>query len=248
MKQSLSEMDVRSLKSLYDSTKIQSRPGTPGSPSMSGFTIEAFVSRVQSLIADDRALIERLVRFAQAHDLLKKNAERAQKLAMDTSAALETYQKQVKALEDRDLVRSDKNAELYGAYSLRCARTNKEHRTDEVAQLQEAVDQLESERRELELQVDEQAETCRQLTAANSALSAQSLSLADEITAATNAVRKQMEAQLTDVEKKLAEANETVDAMKLSEETRQTQHIAFLEEFNAAQTENENLRAQLRKK
>jgi hypothetical protein len=69
---------------------------------MTGFTIEGFVSRVQSLIADDRALIERLVRFAQAHDLLKKNAERAQKLAMDSSGALETYQKQVKMLEDRN--------------------------------------------------------------------------------------------------------------------------------------------------
>lgn len=112
MKQSLSEMDVRSLKALYDSTKAQSRPGTPGSPSITGFTIEAFISRVQSLIADDRALIERLIRFAQAHDLLKKNAERAQKLAMDASAALETYQKQVKTLEDRDSALSDKNAEL----------------------------------------------------------------------------------------------------------------------------------------
>lgn len=115
MKQSLSEMDVRSLKALYDSTKIQSRPATPGSPgstSIAGFTVEAFVSRVQSLIADDRALIERLVRFAQAHDLLKKNAERAQKLAMDSSAALETYQKQVKTLEERDAEISDKNAEL----------------------------------------------------------------------------------------------------------------------------------------
>jgi len=74
--------------------------------------IEAFVSRVQSLIADDRALIERLIRFAQAHDLLKKNAERAQKLAMDSSAALETYQKQVKTLEDRDAAVSDRNTEL----------------------------------------------------------------------------------------------------------------------------------------
>ena len=117
MKQSLSEMDVRSLKALYDNTKAQSRPATPGSPgsnqtSIAGFTIEAFVSRVQSLIADDRALIERLIRFAQAHDLLKKNAERAQKLAMDSSAALETYQRQVKTLEDRDSDISDKNAEL----------------------------------------------------------------------------------------------------------------------------------------
>lgn len=57
---------------------------------------------MQSLIADDKALIERLVRFAQAHDLLKKNAERAQKLAQESSVALETYQKQVKVLEDRN--------------------------------------------------------------------------------------------------------------------------------------------------
>lgn len=117
LKQSLSEMDVRSLKTLYDNAKTQSRPSTPGSPgsnqtSITGFSIEAFVSRVQSLIADDRALIERLIRFAQAHDLLKKNAERAQKLAMDSSAALETYQRQVKTLEDRDSILSDKNAEL----------------------------------------------------------------------------------------------------------------------------------------
>jgi len=112
LKQSLSEMDVRGLKTLYDGAKTQSRPATPGSPSTTGFSIEAFVSRVQSLIADDRALVERLIRFAQAHDLLKKNAERAQKLAMDSSAALETYQRQVKTLEDRDSALSDKNAEL----------------------------------------------------------------------------------------------------------------------------------------
>lgn len=64
--------------------------------------MELFAQRVQALIADDKALIERLVRFAQAHDLLKKNAERAQRLAQDSHSALETYQKQVKLLEDRN--------------------------------------------------------------------------------------------------------------------------------------------------
>jgi hypothetical protein len=52
---------------------------------------------------DDKALIERLVRFAQAHDLLKKNAERAQKLAQEGNSAMETYQKQVKILEERNM-------------------------------------------------------------------------------------------------------------------------------------------------
>ena len=50
--------------------------------------------------------MERLIRFAQAHDLLKKNAERAQKLAQDSNAALETYQRQVRTLEEQ-LARSD---------------------------------------------------------------------------------------------------------------------------------------------
>ena len=93
---SLSDMDVRSLKTLYDTR------GT-AAQSSSAFTVEGFVARVQALVADDRALIERLIRFAQAHDLLKKNAERAQKLAQESSNALETYQKQVNMLEERNL-------------------------------------------------------------------------------------------------------------------------------------------------
>jgi hypothetical protein len=111
-------MDVRALKSLYTlsgsgpgtSPGAGTGTGTPGSTrsSVDGgataavpeFSVEAFAMRVQALIADDRALIERLIRFAQAHDLLKKNAERAQKLALESNAALETYQRQVRTLEE----------------------------------------------------------------------------------------------------------------------------------------------------
>lgn len=96
---SLSELDVRLLKTLYDGQPMQYALGD----SNSQFSIDAFVARVQALIADDRALIERLVRFAQAHELLKQNADRAQKIAQDSSVALETYQKQVKALEERNV-------------------------------------------------------------------------------------------------------------------------------------------------
>ena len=106
---SLSEMDVRSLKTLYDPNgfPLSARP-----TSSESFTVEAFAARVQALIADDRALIERLIRFAQAHDLLKKNAERAQKLALESNAALETYQKQVKMLEERNVSMIAKQAAL----------------------------------------------------------------------------------------------------------------------------------------
>ena len=41
---------------------------------------------MQVFIADDRASIERLIRFAQAHDSLKKNAGRVQKLVQDITA------------------------------------------------------------------------------------------------------------------------------------------------------------------
>lgn len=96
---SVSELDVRSLKALYD-PRSQS---AVSSQSTEQFTIEAFSRRVKALINDDRALIERLIRFAQAHDLLKKNADRAHKLAQGGNDAMETYAKQVKILEERNV-------------------------------------------------------------------------------------------------------------------------------------------------
>ena len=106
---SLSEMDVRSLKNLYD-PKGYALSGNIGNTT---FSVEAFVDRVQALVTDDRALVERLIRFAQAHDLLKKNAERAQKLAQDSNVALETYQKQVNTLEERNISLMKQQAQLY---------------------------------------------------------------------------------------------------------------------------------------
>jgi hypothetical protein len=105
---SLSDMDVRALKTLYDP-----RSNTPTSPNTATYSVEAFAGRVQALIADDKGLIERLLRFAQAHDLLKKNAERAQKLATESNSALETYQKQVRTLEERNMSMAAKQTAMY---------------------------------------------------------------------------------------------------------------------------------------
>lgn len=99
---SLAELDVRSLKTLYNGQTNGNQT------SKQAFSIEAFAIRVKALITDDRALIERLVRFAQAHDLLKKNAERAQRLAHESSTALETYKKQVLTLEDTNMSASSR--------------------------------------------------------------------------------------------------------------------------------------------
>ncbi|OAX34186.1 hypothetical protein K503DRAFT_869083 [Rhizopogon vinicolor AM-OR11-026] len=222
---SLSDMDVRGLKSLYD---IRSRPATPlAEQGRSMFTVEAFVARVEALIVDDRALIERLIHLAQAHDLLKKNAERAQKLAQSSNAALETYQRQVTTLESQNISLVAKQSALM----------------DEIRELQDAVERAVDEKREMEMHAGDQAEMCRQLTEANNALSAKTLTLAEEAATAPEMVRKQLEGQLAECTEALRKAHEEIEAMRTSE---QTQRIALLDELNSMQTENGNLRAQLR--
>ena len=101
---SFSYMDVRALKSFYSTNDATpSTPGSPHSPLADGtiatFSVEALALRMQAFITDDRGLIERLIRLAHAHNLLKKNAGRVQKLAQDSTAALGTYQRQVRTLE-----------------------------------------------------------------------------------------------------------------------------------------------------
>ncbi|KAI0065763.1 hypothetical protein BV25DRAFT_1821443 [Artomyces pyxidatus] len=165
---SISEMDVRTLKGLYNPQQ-----DTPQSPNTAAFSVEAFAARVGALIADDRALIERLIRFAQAHDLLKKNAERAQKLAQESNAALETYQRQVRMLEERTNGGAEQIAALRG----------------ELQEHEEALERLSSEKLEVETLAAEQAETVRQLTEANATLSARALALADDAAKAQEEVR-----------------------------------------------------------
>lgn len=118
-------------------------------------------------------------------------------------------------------------------------------RQDEVHQLQEAVERIQAEKLDIEAQAAEQAETCAQLTNANNSLSARALTLADDAASASDSVRKQMEAQLSECTTSLAKAREEIEAMRNSQ---QTQQMALLEELNSMQTENANLRAQLRKK
>lgn len=114
---------------------------------------------------------------------------------------------------------------------------------NEIRELRAAVDRAVAEKRDVEMHAADQAETCRQLTEANNTLSAKTLSLAQEAASAPELVRKQLESQLDECQKALREAREEVEAMRTSE---QTQRIALLDELNSMQTENGNLRAQLR--
>ena len=137
-----------------------------------------------------------------------------------------------------------------------------------MSNLQDAADRITSEKLDLETQAAEQAETCRQLTDANNSLSAQVLKLAEQSnsSSASDVMRRKLDVEVkkleAEVEKLTAEvgrleteltasktalnkAHEEVDEVRLSQ---QTQQMALLEELNSVQTENTNLRAQLRKK
>ncbi len=134
--------------------------------------------------------------------------------------------------------------------------------------LQEAVDRITSEKLDLETQAAQQAETLQQLNDANNTLSARVLKLAEESNNASSAdvtrkrqqgenkrlegeVKrlegeiKKLEASLAEAQTALKKAQEEVDEVRISQ---QTQQMALLEELNSVQTENTNLRAQLRKK
>lgn len=112
-----------------------------------------------------------------------------------------------------------------------------------MQELQRAVDRIMANKREIEMQAAEQADTCRQLTEANNTLSAKTLTLAEEAASAPERIRKQLEGQLAECKALLGRAQDEIDMLRTSE---QTQRIAVLDELNLMQTENGNLRAQLR--
>ncbi|KAE9386775.1 hypothetical protein BT96DRAFT_1026097 [Gymnopus androsaceus JB14] len=244
---SISDLDVRSLKSLYDTSSNPNSTSTSAEP----FTLPSFITRIHSLLADDRLLIERLLRFAQAHDLLKKNAERAQKLAVESNGALETYQRQVRVLEER-------NGEL-GRRVGECQ--------DELVSLQDIIDRISSAKSDLEIHAAEQAETCRQLTEANNTLSARALLLAEEAAeaqakartaqtgsssyssssdSANAALRAELAKLQTELEKVRKELKDAVEEMEATRSSSSAQNVMLMEELMVTQTENAELRGQLR--
>ncbi|KZP00094.1 hypothetical protein CALVIDRAFT_533749 [Calocera viscosa TUFC12733] len=224
---SLSDMDVRTLKQLYGDAAKGGAPHSPTSAPVESFTVDAFVQRCKALIVDDKALMERLIRFAQAHDLLKANAERSQRLAQEGRVGMETYQKQVRALEER----------LQGIAQRETALLA------EISDLQRTIEEARAAKRALEEQAAMQAETCHSLSEANKVLSARALALAAEAADAPQAARNKVEAQVGELKRALDEAQDEVDAMKRVEASQRAQ---LLDELNAAQTENQTLRDQLR--
>jgi predicted nucleic acid-binding Zn-ribbon protein len=107
--------------------------------------------------------------------------------------------------------------------------------------MQDALDSSKEETKRMEARVSEQSEQVVSLMEANNALSAKTLTLAAE----PEAIRVRLEAQISELRQQLKNSEEQVDAMHMSE---QTQRVALLDELNSMQTENSQLREQLRSK
>ena|ERR1700761_9619394 len=105
--------------------------------------------------------------------------------------------------------------------------------------MQEELEKAERTNKELEEHMMKHSQQIADLMEANNTLSARTLSLAAE----PEAVRMRMESQLSELRQQLKKSEEEVDAMRMSE---QTQRVALLDELNTMQTENGQLREQLR--
>jgi chromosome segregation ATPase len=79
-------------------------------------------------------------------------------------------------------------------------------REDEVQPLQNTIERITAEKRELEASAAEQAETCRQLQEANDTLSARTLSLAEEAASSADNVK----GQLVECQRALENAQEEI--------------------------------------
>ncbi|KAF8709381.1 2OG-Fe(II) oxygenase superfamily, partial [Rhizoctonia solani] len=218
----ISDADIKSLRQLYDPNGPFLSPPPPGK-----FSIDAFNAKVRALVADDRAIIERLIKFATTHELLKTNAEKAQKLAQESTISLKTYQDQVQTLEERNNTMASRQTALI----------------EELEQIQAGYEELLEIKAQLEIDAARQAEVCANLTEANNTLSASALSLANESSTSVVAARAKLETEAAALKKKSDELEAELDRVRGAE---QSQRIALLDELNAMQTENTNLRNQIR--
>ena len=99
-----------------------------------------------------------------------------------------------------------------------------------------------SEKQQLEKALQKHVQTCQQLSEANNALSARTLTLA-EASSTAEAVRNQLETKLAETRAALEAARNEMDEMRMTE---QTQRIMLMDELNTTQSENASLKAQLR--
>nr|XP_019050387.1 hypothetical protein I302_00818 [Kwoniella bestiolae CBS 10118]OCF29317.1 hypothetical protein I302_00818 [Kwoniella bestiolae CBS 10118] len=191
--------------------------------------ISETLSRIRGVIEDGKVLVERVVRMGQERDLLKGNAAKAKKLVEESAKSLETYQQQVAVLEDQ----------------LAKSGSTESHFLDELNNLQMTLDNVSSQKRNLETQLAKEKETIDRLGEANGVLSAKALDLAQVAEDEKSQLSNKLNGELEEMKKRLKVQEEEQDEERVKS---QSQRIQLLDELNSLQAEVGDLRKQLRAK
>ncbi|ORY24377.1 Up-regulated during septation-domain-containing protein [Naematelia encephala] len=212
-------LDLAALQQLY------SPASATGDEKFGG--IEEMIKRIRGMVDDGRLLVDRVVRLGQERDLHKGNALKAKRLAEESTRGLETYQQQVRVLEDR----------------LATTGNSESRFLEELNSLRTQLDTQASAKRALESQLAEAKHAVNRLTEANADHSTRALTLADEAETEMVALKKRLENEIENLQSRVAEAEEEAEEAR----TRgQSQRIQLLDEMNSLQMEVGDLRKQLR--
>jgi uncharacterized coiled-coil DUF342 family protein len=110
--------------------------------------------------------------------------------------------------------------------NLPCPRAELSH-SEELNSLRSALDAASASKRQLEVSAQRANETCERLTAANDALSAKALSLAEEAETERRELSKKWQEEMEEMRKRLDEAHEEIDEAR---NRGQAQRIQLLDE------------------
>ena len=114
---------------------------------------------------------------------------------------------------------------------------------EELNSLRAAVGEASRARRKLESHSAAQAEAVTRLQAANDALSAKTLNLADEAERSSTGAKRRLQEEIESLKQQVIDSQEEADEVR----TRgQAQRIQLLDELNSLQAEVADLRKQLR--
>lgn len=114
----------------------------------------------------------------------------------------------------------------------------------ELQELHKTIDILQDNKKALERNAVEQANTCERLSEANEKLSGQTLALAQAAEQEKRILQNRYDQEITGLYQELKKVQEEMEERGGRE---QEQRLQLLDEMNTIQSHNANLRAQLRK-
>ncbi|GAA95006.1 uncharacterized protein L969DRAFT_52025 [Mixia osmundae IAM 14324] len=185
------------------------------------FSVDSFVERVNNLLADDKKLVERLLKHEASQGELKVNADRAQKSLGEASASVEAQKAQIRDLEER----------LEGTSAKEVGMLEK------LNDLQADHEKMRQDKRRLEANAAAMA-----TVAQDKAQLEQELKTLRAQPDQTDTV-KRLERELAEANDDIANLQDEVDDLKNNE---QKNRVQLLNELSSLQNEAQTLRSQLR--